>query len=192
MKEHVKQITKSASYALYRLSKIRRLLDDSTTEKLVHCFITSKIDYCNSILLGIDDCLIKRIQLLQNSAARLITHTRKFDHITPVMYSLHWLPVSERIEFKVLLITYKCLHGRGPDYLCDMIKPYVPPRPLRSGEKYEIVDYGKVNNYYGGRAFASAAPRLWNNLPIHIRSAPTLVNFKSTLKTYLFTRHYIS
>ena len=104
LSSRVKSICKSASSALYKIIKIGRMLDKSTTEKLVHAFVTSRLDSCNSLLLGVADSELEKLQLLQNSAARLITGTRKFDHITPVLYNLHWLPVEKRIEFCFLCI----------------------------------------------------------------------------------------
>ena len=84
---------------------------------------------------GIPEELIRKLQRVQNNAARVITLTKKYDHITPVLKELHWLPVRKRIEFKILLLAYKCLHGTAPSYLRELLKEYVPPRTLRSTSK---------------------------------------------------------
>ena len=113
-----------------------------------------------------------------------------FQHISPVLQQLHWLPVSSRIQFKILLLTYKALNGLAPQYLADLIMFYTPGRTLRSSSQY-LLHTPKWNlSTYGRRSFSSAAPVLWNALPLHIKMSPNVNNFKSQLKTYLFERAY--
>ena len=116
MSAHVVNICKSASHALWKIGKIRNILDQSTTEKLIHAFITSRLDYCNSLLFGLPSYEIQKLQTIQNSAARLVLRTRKTDHITPCLYKLHWLPVKQRIEFKILCFTFTVLNGLAPNF----------------------------------------------------------------------------
>jgi len=149
------------------------------------------MDYCNSLLLGINDNDLKKLQLIQNAAARIVTRHRKFDHITPILAELHWLPIAKRIEFKVLLLTYKILNGLAPSYLETLLKSYVPKRTLRSGEKYllDMAFARKTNEgtvFYGKRNFKVMAPILFNKLPASLKVCPTIECFKSRLKTYLF------
>uniref|UniRef100_A0A3Q3MWN2 Reverse transcriptase domain-containing protein n=1 Tax=Mastacembelus armatus TaxID=205130 RepID=A0A3Q3MWN2_9TELE len=129
---HIKQISRTAFFRLHNISKIRNILSQNDAEKLVHAFVTSRLDYCNSLLSGCPNMSIKSLQLIQNAAARVLTGTSKRDHISPILASLHWLPVKYRIEFKILLLTYKSLHNQAPSYLKDLIVPYYPNRPLRS------------------------------------------------------------
>jgi hypothetical protein len=115
--------------------------------------------------------MIDRLQNVQNSAARLIARRRKFDHITPVMKELHWLPVSQRIIYKIiiiLLITYKALNGLAPSYIRDMLQPLKSTMNLRLSMKglLSVPPIKLVN--YGQRSFSYAAPKLWNELPGHI------------------------
>ena len=98
----------------------------------MHAFITSKLDYCNSLLYDCRKMKLKKLQYVQNTAARIITQTRKFDHITPVLSDLHWLPVSYRIVFKILLLVFKSLNNLSPSYLADRLSY---SRNLRSASK---------------------------------------------------------
>ena len=115
------------------IAKIRHILSQKDAEKLVHAFVTSRLDYCNSLLSGCPNKSLKTLQLVQNAAARVLTKTRKRDHISPILALLHWLPVKSRIEFKILLLTYKALNGLAPSYL---IVPYYPTRALCSQNAY--------------------------------------------------------
>ncbi len=129
---HVIAVTKSAYYHLKNIARIRCFVSSQDLEKLVHAFITSRVDYCNGLLTGLPKKTIRQLQLIQNAAARILTRTRKSEHITPVLRYLHWLPVTFRIDFKVLFLVYMSLNGLGPKYIADMLTEYKPNRPLRS------------------------------------------------------------
>ncbi|XP_041658863.1 uncharacterized protein LOC121519853, partial [Cheilinus undulatus] len=103
---HIKSVTKSAFYHLKNISRLRPSLPDSVAETLIHAFITSCLDYCNGVLSGVPSKTLDRLQYVQNSAARVLTHTRPWQHITPTLIHLHWLPIKSRINYKVLLLTY--------------------------------------------------------------------------------------
>ena len=118
--------------------------------------------------------------------------------MTPLLFELHWLPISARITYKILLIMYKALHGLSATrvwkvlaatYLVDLLQPYVLRRQLRSA-RHEKLFEPFTRNGYGDRAFSRAAPRLWNKLLLDIRRLPTLGAFKARLKTRLFKLHY--
>lgn len=125
MNEHVNQLCKSASFSLRHVGQVRQHLDNATTEKLGHALITSKLDQCNSLLYGLPDKEISKIQRIQNSEARLVTRTKRQEHITPVLRKLHWLPIKKRVIYKILLLTYKSLKEFAPDYLRDLLDLYV-------------------------------------------------------------------
>ncbi|MEO1006360.1 MAG: reverse transcriptase family protein [Cyanobacteria bacterium J06638_38] len=180
MDEHVKGLVRSSYAAIRKIGRLREYLDKNSTEKLVHAFITSRLDYCNSMLYGIPDNLLCHLQRLQNTAARLVTRTRKHEHITPVLHSLHWLPVRQRISFKILLLTYKCIHGNAPQYLQDTIKVHQPSRSLRSSKSTVLVRQKVNTDTHGGRSFASAAAILWNNLPGDIKNCDSLATLKTS------------
>ena len=121
-----------------------------------------------------------------NSAARLTLGMKKHDHITPALKKLHWLPVEQRIMFKILCLTFKALHGLAPGYIADLIKPYSPTRALHSSD-HQLLCIPKVNTKkFGERSFSHAAPRLYNGLPFDLRQSTSFECFKSNLKTYLF------
>uniref|UniRef100_A0A3Q2NWF9 Reverse transcriptase domain-containing protein n=1 Tax=Fundulus heteroclitus TaxID=8078 RepID=A0A3Q2NWF9_FUNHE len=131
-KSHIKQISRVSFFHLRNIAKIRNILSRSDAEKLVHAFVTSRLDYCNSLLSGIPQNAVQSLQLIQNAAARVLMKINQRDHISPVLASLHWLPVKSRIEFKILLLTYKALNNQAPSYIRALITPYVPNRALRS------------------------------------------------------------
>ena len=119
-------------------------------------------------------------------------YTNKYDNITPILRQLHWLPVTERIDYKILLLTFKSLHGMAPEYLSELLSVYKPGRSLRSsGKSLLVTPKYKYLKSYGQRAFSCAAPVLWNSLPDDIRSCNSLTVFKSKLKIFLFKRYFI-
>ena len=124
-----------------------------------------------------------------NTAARILIRTKKFDHITPVLASLHWLPVKARADFKVLLLTYKALHGLAPTYLSDLVLPYIPTCTLQSEDAGLLIVLRISKQTAGGRAFSFRDPFLWNGAT-HVRDADSVSIFNSLLKTHLFSRSY--
>ena len=167
------------------ISKIRHVLSQKGAEKLVHAFVTSRLDYCNALLSGSSSKSLKTLQLVQNAAARVPPKTKKRDHISPVLASLHWLPVKSRIEFKILLLTFKALNNMAPVYLEELIAPYQPTRALRSQNSGLLVVPKVSKSRVGARAFSYQAPLLWNHLPLSVWEADTICTFKSRLKTFL-------
>ena len=118
---HMTKICSAAFYHLYNIRKIRKYLTKECTETLIHAFISSKLDYCNSLLYGAPHYLLQEMQCVQNAAARYIFQGSKFSHVTPQLRSLQWLPVTQRIHFKLLLIMFKAIHGHAPSYISDLI-----------------------------------------------------------------------
>ncbi len=128
--KHISSVIGSSFYQLRLLSKIKYFLTPKTLEMAVHAFVTSCLDYWNSLYCGISKCQIAHLQLVQNAAARLLLKCHKHEHITPVLKSLHWLPVCQRIDFKILLFVYKSLHNLAPVYLSELFHLYTPSRSL--------------------------------------------------------------
>ena len=190
MHEHVSHTCSSAFFHLRNIAAIRKCLDKDSVAMLVHALVTSRLDMCNSLLFGVPVYMIKKLQRVQNFAARIICGVRKSEHISPSLRSLHWLPVSSRIDFKILLIVFKCLHDQAPNYLAELLMYYAPKRELRTrGYNILIVPRTKLKTY-GDRAFSIAGPKLWNSLPDEIRCCQTLTSFKTKLKRYLFIKTY--
>ena len=127
-KSHIKNISKISFFHLCNIARLRLTLCPSTAETLIHAFVTSRLDYCNRILYGLPSTDLHKLQYVQNSAARLLTHTRSREHITPILKQLHWLPIQHRINFKILLITFKALNNLAPPYLTDLLKRHSPTR----------------------------------------------------------------
>ena len=130
MENQVLQVCKSAYFQLRKIASIRRYLTSAATRSLVHALVTSRLDYCNSLLVGLPGSLLQKLQKVQNTAARIITRTARYEHITPVLMELHWLPIKRRVEFKVLLYTFKAIHGDAPAYMKDMVQIKTPQRSL--------------------------------------------------------------
>ena len=187
---HIKNITKIGFYHLKNIARVRPFLSQASTEVLMHAFISCRLDYCNALLSGLPKKSISNLQLLQNSAARVLTRTRGQEHITLVLKSLHWLPVRFRIDFKVLLLVFKCLNGLGPSYLSDLLLVYQPPRTLRSSGTGLLTIPQVSSKKHGEAAFSYYGPRLWNSLPENLRVTETAEVFKKRLKTHLFNQAF--
>ena len=194
METHIRHICNSCYHFLGNIRLIRRYLTVSSAKTIVHSVISSRIDYCNSLFIGISEYLIKKLQLVQNYAARIVLNLKKFDSITPALIKLHWLPVKQRIVYKVNLLVFKALNGDAPDYIRSMFTFYNPPRTLRSSsKKYILKEERSKLKTMGNRAFAIAAPRHWNSLPDDLRDIQLNINdFKKKLKTFLFRMAYTS
>jgi len=154
-------------------------------------FISCRLDYCNSLLYGLPDTLLRKLQSVQNATARLITGTRRSDHISPVLRELHWLPVRERVKFKVACLVRQSLTGQAPLYLADDCRPVSDStrRSLRSADVSTCVVPPTLSSN-GDRTFAAAGPRLWNSLPVQLRNPDINYGlFRRQLKGHLLGKH---
>ena len=192
---HVDRLCRSIKFNLYSVGKIRKYLDGPTAEKIIDATVTSRLDYCSSLLYGAKQSHIDRLQYCQNNAARIISKrsiSKKFGHISPVLRELHWLPVEHRINYKILLLTYKALNGHAPQYLAALISKYVPPRPLRSEDQCLLNSPRWRLEAFGKRASSKAAPTLWNPLPLSVKKLHLLILSRSDLKLTCSTNHFDS
>ena len=176
---HVAKLCRSINFNVYSVGKIRKYLDGPKAEKMINATVASRLDYCDRLLYGAKQSHIDRLQCSQNNAARIISKRRKFDHISPVLRELHWLPVEHRMSYKILLLTYNALNGHAPQYIAALISKYVPPRSLRSDDQYILNSPRWRLETSGKRAFSKAAPTLWNPLPLSVKQAPSIDSFKT-------------
>ncbi len=158
---------KSANSQLYKISYIKKCfipwLDALKTA--IHSLVSLKIDYCNSLLAGLPEYQTNRLQNIMNCAASIISSTSKYEHITPILRSLHWLPVEFRIMFKVACVAFKALISLAPLYLTNKLHRYNLTRSLHSAGKDLLIAPKICTKKYGARSFAHAAPTVFNSLP---------------------------
>ena len=133
--------------------------------------------------------LLKKLQKVQNYAARVVKKLRVRDSVTRHLKDLHWLPVEYRIKFKVALLVYKSLNNLAPGYLAQTIQKYQPTRNLRSTSKNLLVRK-RFSKRYGHRAFSVAAPEIWNDLPDQVKNSESMQKFKTNLKTHFFSKAF--
>ena len=188
MVPQVNNTCKLAYHHLRLIGKVRKLITKEACIKAVNALVTSRLDYNNGLLLSLPSSLLSRLQVVQNSAARLIAGVRRRDHITPTLRSLHWLPVKERIVYKLMLVTYKVVNNLSPPaYLSSLLQAYTPARQLRSGNR-SLLQVPVIHRKAGERSFHHGAPSLWNSLDLKVKQTQTIGSFKRHLKTYLFNR----
>ena len=183
---HVNNLRKTILFHIRNLWRIRRFIDKETCHHAVRALVTSRLDYCNALFTLLSAKDISRLQRLQNSAARLVFALGKRVDATPLIRTLHWLPVKQRIVYKVVLYIFKALNNLAPPYLTEQFSVYVPARSLRSAMDTNRLVVPRSNLTIGDRSFKIAAAKAWNSLPIHLRTAQSMETFKCNLKTYLF------
>ena len=171
---HVNNVCKAASLGIRNIGRIHKYIGKAESERLVHAFVSSKLDYCNSILYGLQDYQLKKLQRIKNTAARVVCKSKIKDHISPVLEELHWLPVKYRIVFKILLFVYKARNGLAPTYINELLDEYKPTRSRRSSSKSLLSVPRARTSTYGDCSFSIAGPVLWNSLPAKIRSITSL------------------
>ena len=183
MDGQIRSICKNAFYHLRRISQLKKFLSKPALAQLIHAFVISRLDYCNSLLAGLSKASLDRLQRVQNAAARLLHGAKKFDSIHPILLDLHWLPIAFRIDYKIAVFTYRCLNGLSPRYLQSLLRLPVSSRLARD----RLITTKPRTKTYGSRSFTVYAPQLWNSLPLSVRTATSLAQFCSRLKTHLIT-----
>jgi hypothetical protein len=151
----------------------------------VGSIVASRLDYCNALYFGMSSANFDKLQKVQNTLARIVMKQKKFDHITPSLIHLHWLPIRQRVTFKIATIAHKLLHTHRPAYLCDLVSDYLPVRQLRSSDQ-RLLTVSRTRTVLASRAFKHSAVEIWNNLPDDIRKCDSLYSFRSQLKTLFF------
>lgn len=189
---HVSEVCRSVNYHLRALRHIRRSLDLSSAKLITTALVGSKLDYCNSLLVGLSQHNLNRLQRLQNAAARTVLGVSSNLDNMQRLRQLHWLPVSSRIDYKVSLLVFKTLSAGQPEYLSSLLDVYVPPRYLRSADNGVSLTVPRVTSTTSARAFSVHGPHIWNSLPKSVRDLASphhqssVGTFKTALKTALF------
>ena len=183
---HIASVCRSAFFFIRQLRQLRSSLDFDSSVILANSIIHTKLDYCNSLFSGLPNLSISRLQRVQNSLARVVCRSRKFSCPTSSLLNrLHWLPVIQRIKFKIAVLTFKSLQSGKPSYLSDLLVKYEPKRSLRSSSS-GFLTVPDIRSAFGRRSFSFTAPSIWNSLPSDLRLCSSLSTFCKRLKTHLY------
>ena len=184
-REHVSNICKSCFYHIRDLRPIRRHIPLSTAKTISNALISSRLDYCNSLLNNIAKQDLSKLERVQNCLARVVLRAPRFSRSLPLLKQLHRLPVNYRIKFKLSTLTYRALAIHQPPNLASLLHFSNIPRQLRSSTSQQLsIPRTKLN--LGKRAFSVAAPIIWNELPTTLKSCESLASFRKHIKTHLF------
>lgn len=186
LRSHISAVTRSAFYHIRALRHIRHSLNDDMAKAVGSSLVQSRLDYANSILCGVAATHLNKLQHIQNSLARAVLPSRSQLSSNQLLRDLHWLPITARIDFKLASITYNTLSIGQPTYLRSLLHSYVPARSLRSSDQ-QLLQVPRCSTDFGRRAYSHCAPRLWNQLPLHLRLSPSISSFKRSLKSYYFS-----
>ena len=170
IKKHAIKICQTTYFELKRISSIRRFLNEDATTTLVTSCILSRLDYCKCLLMGTPNSIIQPLQKIQNFAARLVLLAPRHHHSTPLLEKLHWLPISERIKYKVACMCFSAINGSDPAYLSELLHVYTPSRTLRSSSDTRMLEIQQNKcKTHGFRTFSCFGPHIWNSLPQDLR-----------------------
>ena len=183
MNAHVTDVVAYCYKLLGDVGRIRNLLSIKQTELLVHAVVSSRLDYCNVLLLGVNKDVIQMFQKVQNAGARLVARIPKFKSARNTLIDLHWLRVEARVIFKLLLFVFKCVNGQAPSTISDLITVKNPETVL--------LKESNLQTKYGRRSFSYCAPKYWNCLPLNLRQTRNVTGFKSMTKYFLFNNFEI-
>ena len=138
MAAQIRRVCQVAYCHIRSIATIRNCLSTTAYKTIIHASVMSRLDYGNAMLYGLPETQLRKLPMVQYSAARLVTGTRRRDHITPVLFSLHWLPVRQRIELKLLLPVFRAVHHLCLVYLLSLVIPYIPIRTMRSTDQHVL------------------------------------------------------
>jgi len=189
MKQHVTKVARNCFFfQLRHLQQIRQRVGREVTIHLVFALVLSRLDYCNSILAGLPACTVNILQRVQNAVARLICQLKPHKNVTESLKQLHWLPVKQRVQYKLCMVMYCVHHGLAPPYITELVTS-VAAQPSRLGlRSADTTNYvqPRIRTKFGERFFSYAGPSTWNLLPDDLRRTPSFNSFKCELKTYIF------
>ena len=181
---HIAKVKRDSFRMLRNINKRRFLFTKDQLTIIVNSLIACKLDYCNAVYYGVNEQLLQELQRVQNAAAKTVVGLYKYDHVGNTLKDLHWLPVKQRIKYKILLLVFKCLNSMGPQYLSTNLN-----YANIIGQNVQLQE-PMMNSVYGDRAFVMAGPKLWNMLPNNVKQCSCIVSFKTALKTHLFVEAF--
>ena len=185
--KHAAAVIRACNYHLRALRHIRNALPDDVAKCIGCSIVGAKLDYCNSLLYGSPVSTLDKLQRVQNQLARIVTKSNWRADAVPILRKLHWLPIRQRITFKLAVLTYKVHATATPEYLASLLQPNDTGRTLRSSMAPRL-HVPRTRTETAKRAFAVAAPNMWDSLPdSSVSLSDSILTFKRTLKTYLFT-----
>ena len=187
---HITNLSKAVYLEIRKLKHMSKFVSESSLKTLATSFVLSRLDYCNALFKSMNSYQFDKLQRLQNFAAKVVLGKSLYDHVTPCLIELHWLPVKFRVDYKIAVLTFKCLNGLAPQYLSDLIHVYVPSRSLRSASQNLLETKLTKFKTLGDRSFSFTAPCIWNSLPFELRSEKSIDTFKKKLKTHYFKEAY--
>ena len=188
---HVNKLVSTSYVTMRNITKIQHSLDQDMLKTLCHALVMSKIDYCNSTLLGTANYNLVKLQWVQNMLCRIVTATRKYDKISDQMIGLHWLKLEYQIIFKIATLMFRCVNNTGPSYLTDLISTGCRRNLNLCLQAQGLLPTARARTtQVHKQSFPLGGPWIWNSLPDHIRRTETIDKFKTTLKTYLFQKCY--
>ena len=187
MSQHIQQVSKSCYFHIRRLRQITKFVNRDIAQRLFSCFVLSRLDYCNTVFAGLPKRSLNILQRVQNTAVRAILNRLSRDHISDGLRELHWLPIEQRVKFKLCLTMHLIRVGRSPSYLSELVQPSTSTgrTGLRSASALSYLK-PRLKTRLGERCFAFAGPTVWNELPLSIKLIDDTATFKKLLKTHLF------
>ena len=189
MKELRTKQWRASMINIQRIKLIHSYLTEDSVKTLMMGLVVSHLDYCNTVVAGLPDIDIKRMQRVQNIAAKMILQRGKMDSSTQCLKELHWLLITCRVKHKILTLVHKCFQGSAPRYLQELLSAAECRHDgLRSESDTRKLFVPLVKRKtFAERSFAIQGPKLWNSLPLELRSITNTDNFKKQLKTHLFS-----
>ena len=183
--QHVSSVCRACYFHIRALKHVRDSLPDDVARTVACSIVGSRLDYCNALYAGMFKSNVARLQRVLNALARTVLRRGKYEHTTPALRELHWLPIEHRITYKLVTLAHRIKSTGLPVYLRELLTDYEPARPLRSSSRNLLCQY-KTKLVVASRGFRHSAAAARNNLPDNIRCINSLNNFKLRLKTHLF------
>jgi len=183
------QVSRSAFYHIRAMRHIRSTLTEDMAKTVACALVGAQLDYANTVLVGVTTKNVACLQRAQNAVARVVAWgtNRQSTSSSALLKHYHWLPIHQRVQFKIACVTYKTIHTTQPAYLNSVLEHYIAFRTLRSSDT-NLLSVPRVRTCFGSRSFSVAAPTIWNSLPFDICNSCSLASFRRKLKTFYFSR----